>query len=141
MTTLPEAVSERGLHPLALWTKFNRLPPKTISERNHHAADDARGYVNESSWFENSRYTVGVHGVPSRDRYPALWHLVIQRRDLQPPGTERYRDFMRIRDELIGAEHEALELYPARSREVDTGNIYHLWVLQSASEAFPIGFK
>lgn len=141
MTTLLEAVSERRLHPQALWTTFKRLTPKTVSERNRHPADDARSYVTETSWFENSRYTVGVHGVPSGDRCPALWHLVIQRHDLQPPGAERYRDFMRIRDELIGAEHEALEMYPARSREVDTGNIYHLWVLQSASEAFPIGFK
>jgi hypothetical protein len=66
---------------------------------------------------------------------------MIQRRDGQKVGSERYKDFMRLRDELFGAEHEAVEMYPARSRETDVANIYHLWVVQSDSDEFPIGLK
>ena len=52
-------------------------------------------------------------------------HLSIRRNDREP--CKDWRDFQRIKNELCGAEWEAVELYPAESRLVDSSNQYHLW--------------
>ncbi len=123
----PSAEARRGRHEAA------GLPLDTFSEEGD--------YIDECTAFVNSRYCVLIRDVPAQAACPVLWHVMIQRRDGQPVGPERYRDFMRVRDELIGDEHEAVEVYPARSRETDVANVYHLWVMQSAVDEFPIGFK
>lgn len=38
-----------------------------------------------------------------------------------------WRDFQRIKNELIGPEWEAVELYPAESRLRDPSNAFYLW--------------
>jgi hypothetical protein len=40
-----------------------------------------------------------------------------------------WRDFQEIKNQLAGEEREAVELYPAESRKVDTSNKWHLFVL------------
>jgi hypothetical protein len=45
---------------------------------------------------------------------------------------EKIRDWcvlQEIKNKIIGEEFEAIELYPARSRHMDEGNCYHLWIL------------
>lgn len=51
-----------------------------------------------------------------------------------------WRDLQAIKNELVGPEHEAIELYPAESRLVDTANQYHLWVLKDPSQRIPVGW-
>lgn len=91
-------------------------------------------------WF-NSRYQVNmrdVEGLP--EGWPPMIALSIKRRDRERIGPEKYRDFMAIKDRLIGPEHEAVELYPARSREYDTANQYHLYVMKRPGDRWPFGF-
>lgn len=38
-----------------------------------------------------------------------------------------WRDFQRIKNDLVGEEWEAVELYPAESRLVDPSNRFYLW--------------
>ena len=64
--------------------------------------------------YLNSRYQVNVR---VRDE---LTHLSIKRHDKDRVGPERYRDFLRIKNELCGEDREAVELYPAMERNVDT---------------------
>lgn len=52
-------------------------------------------------------------------------HLSIKRIDKEP--IHDWRDLQEIKNQLLGKECEALELYPAESRRVDTANQYHLW--------------
>lgn len=64
--------------------------------------------------------------------------LNIRRRD----GDVIFRDwrhFQRIKNELLGSECEAVELYPAESRLVDTSNKYHLWGYMNPELRFPFG--
>ena len=58
-------------------------------------------------------------------------HLMIRRHD--GAQVHRWSDLQRIKDELVGAERVAVEVYPERSRLVDVAPMYHLWVL-------PVGF-
>lgn len=54
-------------------------------------------------------------------------HLSIKRIDRAP--IHDWRDLQEIKNELVGREREAIELYPSEARRVDTANQYHLWVL------------
>ena len=65
-------------------------------------------------------------------------HLNIRRRD-GAPILRDWRHFQAIKNQLVGAEAEAVELYPAESRLVDTSNKYHLYCLQPGKR-FPFGF-
>lgn len=82
--------------------------------------------------YENNLYHVEI-----KTGEPFL-HLDIARRDGGP--CKNWRHFQQIKNELIGPEHEAIELFPAESRLVDAGNEYHLWVHVTPGFRFPVGF-
>lgn len=65
-------------------------------------------------------------------------HLNIRRRD---GGVilRDWRHFQRIKNELIGEECEAIELYPAESRLSDESNKYHLFGSTDPTFRFPVG--
>jgi hypothetical protein len=70
----------------------------------------------------------------------ALVHLNIRRRDGKPIFRD-WRHFQQIKNELVGPECEAVELYPAESRKVDTSNKYHLWCVTDSTFRFPVGWE
>ena len=51
-----------------------------------------------------------------------------------------WRHFQQIKNEIAGEEREAVEIYPAESRKVDTSNKWHLWVLPEG-EKVNLGWK
>jgi hypothetical protein len=53
--------------------------------------------------------------------------LLVRRNDAQP--VRSWADLQRIKDELIGPERTAVEVYPPASELVDDANCYHLWAL------------
>lgn len=72
-----------------------------------------------------------VHGVP------VLW-LSIKRRDKEPIAD--WRELQRVKNELVGPEYEAVQLFPAEDRLVDTANQYHLFAVEERRYRFPFGF-
>lgn len=94
--------------------------------------DRAVRELNPESLFRNDRYLVGLY------RRPPFIHLDIHRHD---GGTcKEWRDFQQIKNELVGPEHEAVELFPAESRLIDCSNQYHLWVCEDPRVRFPLGW-
>lgn len=71
--------------------------------------------------------------------FPAMWWLSIKRVDRQP--IRDWRELQKIKNMIIGAEHDAVELFPAESRKVDTSNQYHLFVLKDSAIKFPFGYN
>ena len=63
-----------------------------------------------------------------------VW-LSIKRHDKEP--IHDWRDLQRIKNEVVGEETEAIEMYPAESRKMDTANQYHLFAFTTQ---LPIGF-
>ncbi|MGI0147901.1 MAG: DUF7694 domain-containing protein [Thermoplasmata archaeon] len=104
--------AEAILHSPAPWTPFEQA---TI-----HPDIAKEGF---SECYKNSRYTVLWRNVEHGQG--ELVHLSIKRNDRSP--VHDWRDLQRIKNEVLGAEHEAMELYPAESRLIDTANQYHLW--------------
>lgn len=82
--------------------------------------------------WSNDRYVVSVR----RDE-DQVW-LSIRRLDRAP--CRDWRDFQRIKNQLVGPECEAVELYPAESRLVDTANQFWLWCSNDPTFRYPIGF-
>lgn len=95
---------------------------------------DSPALPDDATMFVNDRYTVIVRSLDSRPGW--LW-LSIRRNDRR--AVRDWRDLQRIKTELAGPEREAVELYPAESRLVDTSNQYHLWVAPDGVR-FPIGY-
>lgn len=147
----------RTMPSLAPWTPFERgeLDPADFTPEalDLRAAEQAAALnmpvdviraqlvelLKDEIWV-NSRYQVNVRRGDAPESGSRIVWLSIKRRDKQPPGPERFRDFQRIKNELVGPEHEAVEIYPAESRMVDTSNQYHLWVFSDPAFRLPFGF-
>lgn len=57
--------------------------------------------------------------------------LMVRRNDAAPMRS--WSDMQRIKNELMGTDRVAVEVYPREEDVVDQANMYHLWV-------FPEGF-
>lgn len=68
--------------------------------------------------------------------FPLTW-LSIKRIDRE--AFHDWRELQSIKNAICGPDAEAVELYPAESRLVDTANQYHLWVLPEG-RVWPFGF-
>jgi len=82
--------------------------------------------------YINDTYQVAI-----RDMGEFL-HLSIKRLDREP--IHDWRELQQIKTELVGPECEAVELYPAESRVIDTANQFHLWACKDPTFKFPFGF-
>lgn len=87
--------------------------------------------------YRNDTYQVVVSEISCE--WGPMVHLSIKRNDREP--IHDWRDLQEIKNQLCGDECEAIELYPAESRRVDTANQYHLWVIKEAGCRFPFGFE
>lgn len=131
------------MEPLGLLDRLDKL--EALAREFGSSTTEARKTLDDIEkgdeiWI-NSRYQVNRRYYPAKVAgEPALVHLSIKRRDKAPIGAERYRDFMKIKDQLLSPEHEAMEIYPARSREIDTSTQYHLWAIDSPTWRVPFGW-
>ncbi len=50
-----------------------------------------------------------------------------------------WRDFQEIKNDLVGKDKCAIEIYPPESRVHDTDNVFHLWVFPDQQD-IPIGW-
>lgn len=117
------------------WTKFKRgtLDPIQLAKMK----PEERALLMEDTIYLNNRYQVNVRPV-SVEGWPDMIHLSIKRLDKQP--IHDWRDLQRIKNEIVGPDHEAVELYPHEERLIDTSNQFHLWALAAPGITFPFGF-
>jgi hypothetical protein len=108
------------------WTPFRevRMPENALT-----AQDPARAH------YTNSRYQVAVW--PGACALGKYFHLSIKTHDRSP--RHDWRDLQRIKNELIGSEFYAIEIFPAESRLVDAANQYHLYAFERWVP--PVGFR
>lgn len=116
------------------WTPFEKYNVEPINEQLK-----ALGMEPDDSVWVNSIYQVNVKRYPAPEGWPCdIIHLSIKERNKN--AVHDWRDMQRIKNELVGPEHEAVEIYPAESRLVDTSNQYHLWVMATPDFKYPFGF-
>lgn len=93
-------------------------------------------YEKTCTYWINDTYQVQVRPIPEI----GFVHLNIRRRD-GGPILRDWRHFQQIKNELVGPECEAIELYPAESRLVDQSNKYHLYACTDPTFRFPVGWN
>lgn len=107
-----------------------------------HARETIRLAVDEvKETWRNHLYQ--VHVIPwtpmkINGRAMPLVQLSIRRLDRAP--ARDWRDFQAIKNQLLGDGVEAVELYPAEDRLMDTANQYHLWCVADPLFRFPFGY-
>lgn len=112
------------------------LPDETVRDIVTGAGEEIH-----SSWA-NDKYMVHVIPWPAQHingHNRGLVQLSIRRQDRLP--ARDWRDLQRIKTQLLGPEVEAVELYPAESRLVDTANQFHLWAVADPLFRFPFGWN
>lgn len=72
-----------------------------------------------------SIHTVMV--APIATEWGEVLHLFVRRHDSK--AERSWPTLQRIKNELVGPERVAVEVFPAASQLVDEANMYHLWVL------------
>ena len=83
--------------------------------------------MNDETWG-NDRYTVSVHFLDGdRDGFV---ELAVHNRNRTPHIP--WRHLQQIKDEVVGPDREAVQLFPAEGRLVDTANEFWLYV-------YPVG--
>ena len=105
---------------------------KGEAHRNGEPVDIGKSTI----WF-NDLYVVHRTEIPPNDDNPnpePMIHLSIRNQD-HGAGHD-WRDFQRIKNQLAGEDYEAVEIYPAEDRKIDTANQYHLWCFPFS---FPFG--
>lgn len=85
----------------------------------------------------NSRYQVTVYVRGEVEPFGDVAHLSFKTHDKQ--AHHDWRDMQRIKNEICGHECDAIEIYPAESKLVDTANQYHLFVFRTFK--LPFGFQ
>lgn len=98
----------------------------------HQAIINEPGFVGV---FKNNLYQVTMKEFESD--FGLMTWLVIRRLDSE--AVHDWRHLQRIKNELCGPESEAVEIYPAESRLVDTANQYHLFVFPRGTKV-PFGY-
>ncbi len=99
------------------------------------AEAEVRRLKSHTVWV-NNLYQVNVE--PAEGGIPFA-HLIIRRLDGAP--VHNWQHFQTIKNELLGPECEAVELYPPEGHLVDEKDHYHLWGFTTPNETFGIGFR
>jgi hypothetical protein len=114
------------------WTEFKPCEIPT---------DGLNAYDKPDAILRNSRYQVAVYVREPRDEQQSVFgviaHLSFKVHDKQPHHD--WRDMQRIKNEICGPEFDAVEIFPAESKLVDSANQYHLFVFRDLK--LPFGFQ
>ncbi len=102
-------------------------------ERRTFAPDQVRNTVMARMLcaYVNRVYSVQVYECEVEE-LGIVTHLALRRHDTLMPRA--WSDLQRIKDELVGPERVAVEVFPKRTQLVDVANMAHLWV-------FPEGYE
>lgn len=93
-------------------------------------------YDASCEYWRNDLYQVQTRRFFNESFQCDMMHINIRRIDGAAIFDWRHRQ--QIKTELVGAENEAFELYPAESRLVDTSNKYHLWAFVDPTVRLPV---
>lgn len=111
-------------------------PPQADARLRDRVGDQAVDNLDaeHSEIWKNNLYTVII----TRNDAGTPFELSIRRNDRQP--VHDWRHFQMIKNQLVGFETEAIELYPAQSRIMDTANQYYLHCLPPG-QRLPVGWE
>lgn len=104
-------------------------------------------WIDRSHMRDHDQAPAGLVRAYANDLYAVQWfehetswgkviHLMVCRGDGEP--IRSWPHLQRIKDEIVGKERVAVEVYPRAADVHDAANVYHLWVLPEGME-LPFG--
>lgn len=136
--------------PLQQCVAFTEEQIKQILEQERQVSDNSEDWTEEKiqkyvadmmscTYYKNNLYQVAKYPPATYAAgWPEIIHLSIKRLDKTP--VHSWSHLQLIKNEVVGNEYEAVEIYPAESRIVNMANQYHLWVINEEGVSLPIGF-
>ncbi len=113
---------------------------RAITGMSERQAKERVAFLSRQEVWVNNLYQVNVERAdPAETGGVGFAHLIIRRLDRRP--VHNWGHFQAIKNELIGPECEAVELYPAERNLIDAKDHYHLWAFTSPEDSFGIGFR
>jgi hypothetical protein len=88
----------------------------------------------EAKWYRNNLFLVGVRPAEQPDGW---LHLLVKRCD--DSLAIGWPDLQRIKDEIVGPECEAVELFPANARLIHMGDTRHMWANPDPNDRLHVG--
>jgi hypothetical protein len=133
-------VDERAVLKAAAQLDATNVPARIAWMKDHHAKMLSAG----AQFWRSADYLVAmvdgavVLPLDQRARCPAIWWLRIYRHDGKRIRNH-WGELQRIKNELVGPEHQGVEFYPPESLLQDGENSFHLWVFKSVDARLPFG--
>jgi hypothetical protein len=119
--------------PMQRGTRVTDPQLTELAARNPDIAESLEG---ASEVWLNNQYIVTVRRFP--DGKKDVMSLSIRRLDRM--AIRNWRHNQRIKNEIAGEDVDAFELYPMKSRTVDTANQYWVWCMRPGV-MLPVGFS
>lgn len=96
-------------------------------DRKEPPAIQAGIYWQRAEWWENKIYYVMADFFLRGFFVDDSEYAVLGISSIDETARHDWRDFQRIKNDIVGDEWEGIELYPAESRLVDPSNRFYLW--------------
>ena len=125
------------------WQDLQEIAAASGLKQSKATAKKLLRQMNNQQQWVNDIYRAEVHPIeaPMLSQGPNplnVTELSITRHDKE--AIYNWRHFQFIKNDIFGEEREALELYPAESRLMDSANTYWLYVLPEGITV-PFGFR
>ena len=120
------------------WTPFQKATPTLngfVTSFSQAEKEEFLRVMERMVIYTNSRYMVTVVRTPKKG-YVEIYLAI---KDKWRSARHDWRDFQRIKNELLGPEQEMIEIYPAESRLHDSANQFHLWGVEG--KGMGMGFE
>jgi len=119
----------RTLHGGPGWwqTVLPAEPPSWRWEPLRRYDDEDIPGLGRMEYWENSRYYCSVRRYATGFFLKHSAYVLIGISNIDESAAHDWRDFQAIKNQLVGRDWEAVELYPAESRLIDPSNRFYLW--------------
>ncbi len=132
---------KKGPTPMRPWMNMVEVPVRDMPSA---ALEEIRLVLDDSNYTPNR-----PHELWGSDRYTcSVWYLnenigregpvELCIHNHKRTAIHDWRHFQQIKNDILGEEREACELYPAESRLLDEANEYHLFAMP-VGEQIPFG--
>ena len=122
--------------------QFNKLVGKKLTwkqaKQYYHEMYDCETWRNDIYQVDVFRGSKADWLVHEKSWKGNVTYLSLKRRDKK--SVHDWRHLQTIKNELVGEDFEAFEIYPSEKRLIDTANQYHLFVMPKGHR-IPVGWQ
>jgi len=137
--TAKEFLTDEGYNRLMLLPEGTKAPRKQKKKSLNHL-------LKSECWYDKKEKYKVVRSVINSKDHPELVHSedigqiiwLSVRIHMGEEVLRDWREFQCIKNDLVGKEAEAIEIYPPESMLVDEINTFHLWVFPK--KTVPLGW-